>query len=95
MATRCEGADSGCDNLQFSVLACRQSALNAEYLQAFAGPVLKPADAQIVSSERIPARRAGGGRAMGNATVMAELITQGRCGLGPRLGQVCRSALAQ
>ena len=31
---------------------------------------------------------------MGNASVMAELIAQGRCGLGPRLRQVCRSALA-
>jgi hypothetical protein len=31
---------------------------------------------------------------MGNATVIAELIAQGRGGLGPRLGQVCRSALA-
>jgi hypothetical protein len=55
----------------------------AEYLQAFAGPVPKPADAQIVSSERIPARHAGGGRAMGSATVIAELIAQGRGGFDP------------
>jgi hypothetical protein len=31
---------------------------------------------------------------MGSATVIAELIAQGRGGLGPRLGRVCRPALA-
>ena len=56
---------------------------SAEYLQAFAEPVPKPRTRRFSSSERIPAGHAGGVRAMGNATVIAELIAQGRGGPGP------------
>jgi hypothetical protein len=55
----------------------------AEYLQAFVELSRSPQTCRFSSSECIPAGHTGGVWAMGNATVIAELIAQGRGGLDP------------
>ena len=55
----------------------------AEFLQAFVDLVPKPADAQILQFGVHFRRARWRLRAMGNATVIAELIAQGRGGPGP------------
>jgi hypothetical protein len=68
-------------------LQSRQMERQIEYLRALLSLAPKPADAQTVSSERIPAH-AGRVRAMGNAALIAELIARAVAAL-TRLEQVC------